>query len=600
MSKEDRREKQKNLILSRFHWSKNWRAPWDVKWLRWYKLYRGVVPELPDFEKDRSNLHIPYTYSTIDTIRSKLLAAVLEHRPWISFVPKDEDDVENAKNMEALVDFQLTRTDADSMLKFYELITDMLIYGTCPFETGWRYETRTVKQRVPVTRKGVFIGYDIQEVEVVIWDDPDWQPFSIYDLFPDPEGTSIEDCDWVIRRKYISQEELEKRVDLGIYKLQGDDWEQIKEGADRINEGKQDRMAAIGASWETAGAGGDVGSLRHELLEMWEDDHVSTLINQVRVIRDEENPFWHGKKPFGLAKIDPLNGELYGLSVVEVMEHLQEELNTTRNQRIDANNLSIYGMWKALKDSGLDPKDLVPRPGGIIWLDSLEGLEEVKLTPPPVETYQEEAVIKEDIQESTATYAETRGAVTKGAKTATEHAIRERSVSIRFDVKAKLFESCGLKWLGFFYDQLNQQFIDDERKIRSKDEEGNYNFNTLRPENLTGRYEYVPAGSNVEATLSKLSYREDITVLYSLMKNDPGVRQYELKKRVFEAYGIKDIEKLLKSENEIEQEQAELVQQVTGQQGANEQLPEEQAIQRQPEPIGFEAVAQQLGGGGIG
>ncbi len=42
------------------------------------------------------------------------------------------------------------------------------------------------------------------------------------------------------------------------------------------------------------------------------------------------------------------------------------------------------------------------------------------------------------------------------------------------------------------------------------------------------------------------------------------------------------------------------MQQVTGQQGANEQLPEEQAIQRQPEPIGFEAVAQQLGGGGIG
>src|SRR5690606_14190516 len=161
-----------------------------------YKLYRGVVPELPDFEKDRSNLHIPYTYSTIDTIRSKLLAAVLEHRPWISFVPKDENDVENAKNMEALVDFQLTRTDADSMLKFYELITDMLIYGTCPFETGWRYETRTVKQRVPVTKKGVFIGYDIQDVEVVIWDDPDWQPFSIYDLFPDPEGTSIEDYDW--------------------------------------------------------------------------------------------------------------------------------------------------------------------------------------------------------------------------------------------------------------------------------------------------------------------------------------------------------------------------------------------------------------------
>jgi transposase len=46
------------------------------------------------------------------------------------------------------------------------------------------------------------------------------------------------------------------------------------QGADYINQGKQDRLAAIGA------AQGDRRSMksesqRHELLEMWEDDHVS-------------------------------------------------------------------------------------------------------------------------------------------------------------------------------------------------------------------------------------------------------------------------------------------------------------------------------------
>lgn len=604
MSKNDKLEKRKNLILSRFGWSQRWRQPWDTKWLRWYKMYRGVVPVLPEFERDRSNLHIPYAYSTVDTIRSRLLNAVFANRPWISFVPKDEDDVENARNMESLVDHQLSRADVDSTKRFYTLITDMLLYGACPFETGWKYETRTVKRRIAQEQQGVLMGYDVQEVEIPLWDDPDWQPFMVDDLFPDPEGTTIDDCSWVIRRRYISEDELKQQVEQGIYEVSDDDWEQIRAGSDEINEGKQDRLASIGAAWETAGA--EVESQRHELLEMWEDDHVSTLINKVRVIRDEDNPFWHGKKPFGLVRFDPLNGEFYGISLVEVMEYLQAELNTTRNQRVDANNLSIYGMWKALKDSGLDPADLVPRPGGIIWLDSLDGaLEEVKMTPPSAGAFEEESVIKQDIQEATATYAEARGGQSDSKRTATENVIRDKSVSIRFDTKVKLFEACGLKRLGFFFDHLNQQFIDDEKKIRSRDEEGYYNFDSLKPEDLAGQYEYLPAGSNVEGALDKLSYREGMVELYSLMKDEPDVRQYELKKRVFDAYGVKDVEKLLKSEGEVEQEQAELMQGQGQQQGQEipgevpqeELTPEELAQLEMMQQQGMEP--QQQGGFGV-
>lgn len=580
--KKDELEKKRQLVLARFHWSRRWRSPWEKKWLRWYSLYRGSVPDLPKEERDRSNLHIPYVYSTVDTIRSKLLASVFALKPWIAFVPKDEDDVENAGNMESLVDHQLSRTDAESLLLFYELITDMLIYGSCPFEAGWRYETRTVKRRVPQEQQGIFMGYDTAEMEVPLWDDPDWHPFSIDDLFPDPEGTSIDDCSWIIRRRYISEEELKKQEQQGIFQIAKDDWDEIKEGAQKINEGKQDRLAAIGAAYETAGK--EVESQRHELLEMWSDTHVTTLINQCRVIRDAENPFWHGKKPFGLARFDPLNGEFYGMSLIEIIEYLQAELNTTRNQRVDANNLSIYGMWKVVKESGLDIADLAPRPGGVIWVDRLDNtVEEVKMTPPGEGAFEEESIIKQDIQEATATYAESRGAQSDEKRTATENVIRERSVSIRFDTKAKLFESCGLKRLGFFYDQLNQQFIDGERKIRTKDDEGNYAFDSLKPEDIAGQFEYVPAGANIEGTLDKLSFRSGMLELYTLMKDEPDVKQYELKKRLFDAYGIKDVESILKSEEEVMQEQPEM-------QGGDI----EQGIpQEQPQiPAGFGSVAQ--------
>jgi len=48
------------------------------------------------------------------------------------------------------------------------------------------------------------------------------------------------------------------------------------------------------------------------------------------------------------------------------------------------------------------------------------------------------------------------------------------------------------------------------------------------------------------------------------MKDEPDVRQYELKKRVFDAYGVKDVEKLLKSEEEVQQEQLEQMQGMGG------------------------------------
>lgn len=550
-------ETRKNLVLNRFRWSEQWRRPWDDKWLRWYKAFRGIVGKLPKGEEDRSNLHIPYTYSTVDTVRSKLLAACFANRPYISFVPKDADDVENSKNMETLVDSQMNRTDVELMVRMYRLITDMLIYGGCPYETGWRTESRMVRRKGPLIdpESGIFMGYEEQEEEVLLWDDPDFQPFMIDDFYPDPEGTSIDDCSWVIRKRYIARKELEAKIEEGIYKVK--DLDAINQAGDRISEGKQDRLAAIGAADAYADEA-DVGGRRYELLEMWEDDRVTTVINRTEVIRDEDNPFWHGKKPFGFAKFDPLNGEFYGISLVEVIEYLQAELNTTRNQRIDAASQVINKMWIVLKGMGIEPADLVSRPNGIIWVDSMEEVpKEVEFTPPPPNAYQEEAIIKADIQEATSTYNEARGAPSDTKRTATENAIRERSTNIRFETKLRLFEALGLKRLGFFYDQLNQQFIDDIRNIRTTGDEGDYEWQDMGPEDIAGRFEYQPAGSSIEPTLDKLEFRNNILRLYEEFKEDPEIKTRELKKRVFEAFGIKDTEKILKSEEEMQEELAQ-------------------------------------------
>jgi hypothetical protein len=564
LPKDEELEKRKTLLLNRFQWSEKWRRPWDDRWLRWYKAYRGAVPKLPKGEEDRSNLHIPYTYSTVDTVRSKLLTAVFATRPYISYVPVGANDVGNAENMETLVDSQLEKSEI--IIKMYNLITDMLVYGGCPYETGWRYEIQKRRFKQPRQILGFLLGYNEVEQEIPVWDDPDFNPFPIDDLFPDPDGTSIDDCVWVIRRRFITEKELRAQEKLGIYKIQ--DFDELKSSIDEISKGRQDRLAAIGASHSQADVA-DVGSRRFEVLEMWEDNRVSTLINRRQIVRDGDNPFWHGKKPFGFAKFDPLNGEFYGMSLVEVIEYLQAELNTVRNQRIDSTSIAINRMFKVLKTAGIEPADLISRPNGIVWVDRMDDVEEFDFKPPAAEAFEEETTIKKDIQEATATYAEARGAPSEDRRTATENAIRERASSLRFEIKTMLFESFGLKRLGMFYDQLNQQFVDDKRRVRVETDSG-YEWREFGPEDIAGQYNYLPSGSAIEPTLDALNHRENIMRLYEMFRDDPEIKARELKKRVFDAFGIKDSENLLKSEQEIMQEQQEAVMQAQVMQGGGE------------------------------
>ncbi|MBT9168877.1 MAG: hypothetical protein DDT19_02227 [Syntrophomonadaceae bacterium] len=216
-------------------------------------------------------------------------------------------------------------------------------------------------------------------------------------------------------------------------------------------------------------------------------------------------------------------------------------------------NIAINRMYKVLKTAGIEPADLVSRPGGLVWVDRMDDIEPFNFTPPPSEAYMEENIVKEDIQEATATYAETRGAQSRRDRTATEHAIRERASSIRFEVKSMLFESFGLKRLGMFYDLLNQQFIDDVKQVRVESDSG-YVWQDIGSEDIVGNFDYKPTGTALEPILDVVNHRNDMLALFAKFHQDPEIKTRELKKRVLEAFGIKDVENLLKSEAELAQE----------------------------------------------
>ncbi len=203
------------------------------------------------------------------------------------------------------------------------------------------------------------------------------------------------------------------------------------------------------------------------------------------------------------------------------------------------------------------PEDLISRPGGIVWVDRMDDVQSMNFNAPGHSAYAEEKIIKEDIQEVTAAYPEARGGTTPGEQTATEAAIRDQGLSLRFKVKSSLFEASGLKRLGMFYDKLNQQYIDSEKRVRVSTDSG-YEWRPLLPEDLVGTYDYKPIGTAIESTLNVINHRANMLALFEKFGQDPEIKTRELKKRLLEAFGIKDTENILKPEQQVQQEQAEM------------------------------------------
>jgi hypothetical protein len=64
-----------------------------------------------------------------------------------------------------------------------------------------------------------------------------------------------------------------------------------------------------------------------------------------KVLRHEVNPYEHGHSPFTRTCFDPQVNNIYGRSLVQKLETIQIEFDSTTNMRLDANSLSVGGLF---------------------------------------------------------------------------------------------------------------------------------------------------------------------------------------------------------------------------------------------------------------
>ncbi len=602
-------------LIQRFEYADSWRHQFDDVARRCYKLYVGYRDPLPEGMEGRSNLHIPRTYEQMDTWRARLLKAFFGiARPYIDFLPSPqgarpevmEVNDQKARLAAALADQQLERNVVVSV--FYNYLTDLLIFPTAILGVGWRYERRKVRRREPIMGVGmdpmtgaptpVVVGWAPVEREAVVWDDNELVNVNFFDFWPDPRGKDVDSCRFVFQREWCTQQQAEEKLAVleaaGAGSVYPVDWEALRGAGGEFEDGAWELLTAVGLTPESSDGFWPKDDQRGHLFEVlhyWEDERHAILINRKQVAYDGATPYWrHGKKPFVAVPFEPLSGQFYGMSATQLIEHLQHELNTHRNQRIDNVSLVLNRMWIARR--GLDEEQFFSRPHGIIWADDPQK-DIVPLVTPDVtaSSYNEESITKQDMESTLATPAVVRGVTPNRKETATTTATLAGNASIRFDVKILLFDALGLRRMAYLMDCNNQQFVDQPRLVRLFGDQGPNEWKMVGPEEIIGEYDYRPAGANVDPATNKELRRQQLSqaLAFAVQTNNPFIKKYELTREWLSSFDFRNVDKFLYSEQEVMQMQAAAQAQAAQQQAMaavarQAAMPAQQAQGQAPSP----------------
>lgn len=575
-------QKQLATLITRIEAAENWRdRNYRDKWTAYYKMWRNHVDQLRDKHgkpiKDRSNISIPYAFVMLETVLPRLVVSLFAGRPYVTVkgIPFSLREYRqaaemgvrpweaSAERMEKLLDYQQNVT-FDMQDEFHTGLKILGLYGTAVAYTGWRLSERKIirKELQPVTDEageallehdGETPVMDWQPVEITKkeYDDPEVKFLDLGLFFVDSNAEDIDDARFAGHVEYMSKQQIQILADQGLLQI---NWKDIPKNSVR-NEARNYRMNAIGIPIvDDLNESNSEDMELYEVHHYWEDDRYATIINRSYIARDGENPFWHKKKPYDKDVYTEVPNEFYGLGVMEMVNDLQLELNTERNQRIDYRSFSMRRMFKYRRQSDINPADLVWRQGGAIPVDEMDDLDTLDAPDNGVaSSFRQEDQTKQDMRDVTGAHDVVMG--TGGGGTATETMTKDNNASIRFkliiaSVEKRLLVAVSRKMI-----QLNQQFIDDIRLLPLFDD-SEQEWPEIAPEEIQGEFHLIAAGSSVEPLANKEAYKQRMVELYGIVAPDQFFQQFpekrrNLLKKVFEAFDIQDTDDLLPSDEEL-------------------------------------------------
>lgn len=478
--KKDNKQSASQLVTDRFERARNYRITnQDDIWERSYNNWRGKLDQ--SIYPWRSKLFIPWSFTVVETIIPKVFA---RDPKWRAIARNPDFPSDGPRTVQDLLSYQWTRTNM--RIKMYDYIKDSLMYSKGFAKVSWNFKTRTKTIMEPSVGEDDKISFTEVRKSEIEHDDPLIEIVDPYDLYIDPDATTSGyggDAHYMIHRKTVPIEQLKDNPNYkNVDKIKQDSYaDQYLDKLTRFNDNipQKDKHKDL-----------------VEILEYWERDRLIVIANRSIVLRDSPNPYHHKEIPF--VELDDYRDphKLYGQSELSVIDPLQREINSIRNQRRDYDNLALNPVIRMIPGTLRNPNSAVMAPGSVWMVSDLASMDVFAMPQLQGSARDIEEQTAADIQRSVAIDEIGIGLLPEGGRrSATEVVTAQSMAGKRFAIKIALLEE-SVKKIGQLVFALNQQFLDQERMIQIVGERGATEWVQLSPEDIRGQYYIdVEAGS---------------------------------------------------------------------------------------------------------
>jgi len=474
MKKEEKLYNSDRALLAeideQFQLSKRYLDPVHQKMNGQEELYRTYIDK--NTYPHSARVFDPRVFRVIETITPRLVA----NEPTGSFYPRESGDAATAQILKSLINYDWKR--ADMFYKLTTFVKSMLIFGTAFGINLWDYRESKKKRMTPqiINGNNVWTPSLTEDVTVVDFDGPNFEPLNIYDCFPDPNATTVDNMRWFILRTFKTIKELKYENDtrgMEVYKNLDVLEKAVQDKANKKTEASdldyREHRRMMLSTEELIGQ--DESNPEFVVIRRFTKDRWVDCVPEFNiVIRDIPNPYFHGKLPIVVGVDYPYPGELYGMGEIEPIDRIQRAINAVLNQRLDNVQLVLRSMWKVRKGGGVDMHTLVSAPGNVITTDDMAAVEPIVVPDVTGNTFVGTMnYLTAALQNGSGITDYTMGVNTSAnvaTDTATGVRLVQQEANAQFKLKIQLFYSMVVEKIANQWKDLRIQFTTEEQKFR--------------------------------------------------------------------------------------------------------------------------------------
>ena len=559
------RAEQHSITLQKITAAARWRDEmgYDQLWRRMVDLYRGKHwPRTTVSNEDLIAVNL--AFSTVNVIAP----AVSVNHPKIVVTPNKPEDEDRAAFVEAVVNHLWRHHDFRK--PFRRSVKDFLIFGHGWLKVGWNFveQERTLSDS---ERDELFIDA-VGETDLFAMENPEMagdlptdeqmaanipdtammvvedQPFiervSPYDIYIDPEATCLEDAQWICQRivRPLEEAKKDKRYKASARKNLGADsvlnpmfTPTDREQQDQYLQDIVDRTVIF-----------EFYDIVNNKMSVLAQNGQEFLVDPIPM------PYAYGQ-PFVMLRNYDVPDYFYPMGDLEAIESLQEELDKTRSQLVNARKRYARKYLFHERSFGPEGREALEadEDGRLVpVVDENKSLNEVVVpmpqTPLSPEIYNYSAIIEQDINTVSGVSEYARGSMPEIRRTATEASIIADAQNARAADKLAIIE-IGIGHLARRVIQLMQQFMTGQQMAQVADRGGQNLFVPFERDDIIGEYDFSVEGGSTQPmneTIRKqqaVSLMNAVAPLVGVVIDPAALAKYVLQT----GFGVKNPDKFL-------------------------------------------------------